>query len=370
MPGEMPGPGEPTWETASVTLYLVDPVGNRYAITTFAPGERPEVAHVDDGAHPRAQAQSLDACHALGARAGHHALLAARDREASRARGRLLLAARAPERLELGEHRRPVRRPHRRILREHPPDQRVERGRRVGPQIAHPRAVGEQDLREHRHQVIGREREFFIVRVPAAASRAATIGRIAIAQVTLIEGVAPTSDTRLVRDLPPPPGLQVFVYDETSPEGRPLKTGDPVEGGGNHGTLVDIQWQVATAWVLYAEGKYDDALKAMSAAADAEDKTDKHPVTPGVPTPARELYGTMLLERGMAKEALAAFEATLKKEPNRLGATLGAGAAAEKSGDSAKARARYAAAVALTGNADPVRAQIAQARAFVAQSAR
>jgi hypothetical protein len=54
----------------------------------------------------------------------------------------------------------------------------------------------------------------------------------------------------------------------------------------------------------------------MTAAADAEDKTDKHPVTPGVPTPARELYGQMLLERGMANEALAAFEATLKKESN------------------------------------------------------
>ena len=133
---------------------------------------------------------------------------------------------------------------------------------------------------------------------------------------------------------------------------------------------VDIQRQVADAWVLYAEGKYDDALKAMSAAADAEDKTDKHPVTPGVPTPARELYGTMLLERGMAKEALAAYEATLKKEPHRLGATLGAGAAAEKSGDAEKARAHYAAAIALTENADPVRPQIAQARAFVAKSAR
>jgi tetratricopeptide (TPR) repeat protein len=133
---------------------------------------------------------------------------------------------------------------------------------------------------------------------------------------------------------------------------------------------VDIQQQVANAWVLYAEGKYDDALKAMSAAADAEDKTDKHPVTPGVPTPARELYGSMLLERGMAKDALAAFEATLKKEPNRLGATLGAGAAAEKAGDAEKARAHYAAAVALTENADPVRPQIAQARAFVAKGAR
>jgi hypothetical protein len=35
---------------------------------------------------------------------------------------------------------------------------------------------------------------------------------------------------------------------------------------------VDIQWQVASAWMLNAEGKYDDALKAMSAAADAQDR--------------------------------------------------------------------------------------------------
>ena len=41
------------------------------------------------------------------------------------------------------------------------------------------------------------------------------------------------------------------------------------------------------------------------------------------------------------------------------------GAAAEKSGDAEKARAHYAAAIALTQNADPVRPQIAQARAFV-----
>ena len=119
--------------------------------------------------------------------------------------------------------------------------------------------------------------------------------------------------------------------------------------------------------MIYAEGKHDDALKAMSAAADAEDKTEKHPVTPGVPTPARELYGQMLLEQGMAKEALAAFEATLKKEPHRLGATIGAASAAKKAGDTAKARQHYVEAVALTENADPVRPQIAEARAFLAK---
>jgi len=131
---------------------------------------------------------------------------------------------------------------------------------------------------------------------------------------------------------------------------------------------VDIQWQIASAYLLAAEGKQDEALKALSAAADAEDKTEKHPVTPGVPIPARELLGTMLLERGMVNEALAAFEATLKKEPNRLGATLGAARAAERAGNAAKARAHYAAAIALTESADPVRPEIAAARAYVARN--
>jgi hypothetical protein len=41
--------------------------------------------------------------------------------------------------------------------------------------------------------------------------------------------------------------FQVFVYDEKSPEGRPLERGDRIEGGGNEGTLIDIQWQVYVA---------------------------------------------------------------------------------------------------------------------------
>jgi hypothetical protein len=128
---------------------------------------------------------------------------------------------------------------------------------------------------------------------------------------------------------------------------------------------VDIQRQVATAWLLYAEGKRDDALNAMSAAADSEDKTEKHPVTPGVPRPARELYGVMLLESGNAREALAAFEATIKKEPNRLGAYVGAAKAAEKSGESAKAQEYYGKVVAIADGADSSRTEVADARAYL-----
>jgi len=84
-----------------------------------------------------------------------------------------------------------------------------------------------------------------------------------------------------------------------------------------------------------------------------------------VPKPARELYGVMLLESGNAKEALTAFEATLKKEPNRLGAYVGAAMAAEKSGDNAKAREHYKKVVEIADAADTARTDVADAQAFL-----
>jgi tetratricopeptide (TPR) repeat protein len=131
---------------------------------------------------------------------------------------------------------------------------------------------------------------------------------------------------------------------------------------------VDIQRQVAAAWTLYAEGKHDEALKAMGTTAEAEDKTEKHPVTPGVPKPAHELYGDMLMDRGMAAEALAAYEATLKKEPNRLAAYSGAARAAEKTGDAAKAKAYYGKVVSIAATADATRTEVADARAYLAKN--
>jgi len=130
---------------------------------------------------------------------------------------------------------------------------------------------------------------------------------------------------------------------------------------------VDIERQVATAWVLYAEGKRNEALEAMSAAADAEDKTEKHPVTPGVPKPARELYGVMLLDSGNANAALVAFESTLKKEPNRLGAYVGAAISADKAGDKTRAREYYQKILSIADQADDSRTEVADARAYLSK---
>jgi tetratricopeptide (TPR) repeat protein len=130
---------------------------------------------------------------------------------------------------------------------------------------------------------------------------------------------------------------------------------------------VDIQYQIATAWLLNAQGKHDEALAAMNAAADAEDKTEKSPVTPGPLAPARELYGDMLLERGNAKEALVAFQATMAKEPNRFNGFVGAAKAAVALGDKATAKADYEKLLAMAdGSSD--RSTLAAARAYVASN--
>ena len=130
---------------------------------------------------------------------------------------------------------------------------------------------------------------------------------------------------------------------------------------------VDIQREIAAAWITLAEGKREDALQQMRSAADHEDKTDKHNVTPGVILPARELLGEMLLELKQPAEAMVEFEATLRTAPNRFNALSGAARAAKLSGDSGTARSYYAKLLAICGHADGDRPELQDARSFLAQ---
>ena len=63
---------------------------------------------------------------------------------------------------------------------------------------------------------------------------------------------------------------------------------------------------------------------------------------------------------------MASYEATIKKEPNRLLTYVGAARAAEKAGDKITARQFYARVIQLAATADTARPEIAEARAFVA----
>src|SRR5579859_3072315 len=96
---------------------------------------------------------------------------------------------------------------------------------------------------------------------------------------------------------------------------------------------VEIQEIEIEAWAALAEGKKEEALQGMKAAAELEDKTEKSAVTPGPLAPARELLADMLLEMKQPAQALEQFEATLTKEPGRFRALYGAAHAAQLSGN-------------------------------------
>jgi len=76
----------------------------------------------------------------------------------------------------------------------------------------------------------------------------------------------------------------------------------------------------------------------------------------------------MLLDRGMAREALAAFEASIKKEPNRFHALAGAAQAADRLGDMAKAKDYYRQLTTIAGNPDSARPGLVAARKFLAKN--
>jgi hypothetical protein len=129
---------------------------------------------------------------------------------------------------------------------------------------------------------------------------------------------------------------------------------------------VEILRREAAAWTAYAEGKNDGAVTLMRSAADLEDSTEKDPVTPGPIVPARELLGDLLLELHQPAPALGEFETSLHASPNRLGGLVGAARAASLSGDQTQASDYYAKLVALCAHADPERAELKEARAFLA----
>ncbi|HYB42176.1 MAG TPA: hypothetical protein VEL75_10430 [Candidatus Methylomirabilis sp.] len=128
---------------------------------------------------------------------------------------------------------------------------------------------------------------------------------------------------------------------------------------------VEVSRLGASAWTAWAEGKPDEAVGLMQRAADIEDRSEKHIVTPGRIAPARELLGELLLELKRPAEALQAFEASQMREPDRFRGLYGAAQAAAQSGDGAKARRYYARLVTVAGQGDP-RPELAQARAFLA----
>jgi hypothetical protein len=130
--------------------------------------------------------------------------------------------------------------------------------------------------------------------------------------------------------------------------------------------IVGIKRDVAESWARLASGDTAGALTLAKAAADSEEVTDKHPVTPAELLPARELEGDMLLLVGRPAEARVAYRATLARERGRARSMYGLARSAELAGDRTGAVTSYRDFLHQMAKADSGRAEVVAARAAVA----
>lgn len=133
---------------------------------------------------------------------------------------------------------------------------------------------------------------------------------------------------------------------------------------------VAIQVLSGTAWIAWKEGKAAEALRAMKEAVEREDKTEKHPVTPGEVLPARQLLGDMYLEMHQPEAALAAYEADSKKHPNRFNSLYGAAWSSEKTGNTHKAKQYYQQLVEIANTPHSTRPEIKKAKEYLQRNTR
>ena len=122
-----------------------------------------------------------------------------------------------------------------------------------------------------------------------------------------------------------------------------------------------MEQREAEAWIAYAEGKHEEAVKAMLDAAKKQEADGVDSLT----MPAREMLGDMLLELKKPAEALAEYKAALVESPNRFDSLYGAAQAAQLAGNTAEAR-EYLAQLVKVCSPDADRPELQAARDEVA----
>jgi hypothetical protein len=140
------------------------------------------------------------------------------------------------------------------------------------------------------------------------------------------------------------------------------------QNGDSDADQVNVQSKVVNAWIKWAEGDHEVALKEMRTAAAMEDATEKSPVSPGSIAPATEMLGDMLLLAKQPKLALTAYESALKTTPGRLRAEYGAAVSAEAAGMRPAAERHYRRLLTNCSHADADLPELTRANYFLAQS--
>jgi tetratricopeptide (TPR) repeat protein len=149
------------------------------------------------------------------------------------------------------------------------------------------------------------------------------------------------------------PAAQLAVTQYNAMVQKTRRSSTPYEAD-----TMDTDHDEAQAWVAFARGRNEEALKLMRAVADDQDSAGKGEVE----LPAREMLADMLLELQRPEEALAEYEKSLTTDPNRFNGLYGAARAAELAHLPEKAAQYYAQLLENCAGSDSDRPELAQAR--------
>lgn len=130
---------------------------------------------------------------------------------------------------------------------------------------------------------------------------------------------------------------------------------------------VEVQIVAAQAWIAHGQGNAAEAERLMRAAADLEDRSEKHVAMENRLYPMRELFADLLMVQRKPAEALKHYQASLKATPKRLRGFYGAAKAAEAAKDRKTAMSYYRKLANLTRTGDGDRPELREAKQALAQ---
>jgi tetratricopeptide (TPR) repeat protein len=151
---------------------------------------------------------------------------------------------------------------------------------------------------------------------------------------------------------------------ERARHGLETRAQDPREG--DLRPAIAIMERELAALVALAGGRGSEAVAILETAAASEARLPPPLGLPAPIKPAPELLGEVLVELGRPADAVAFFEQTLRRNPNRSLAVLGLARAAAAQRQTDAARARYRELLANFDGADADLPALAEARAAIA----
>ena len=156
-------------------------------------------------------------------------------------------------------------------------------------------------------------------------------------------------------------------------EARMEELVDRTRAAGEEGLAryIEIDRRILAGLIAHASGDAEGAVELLRSAAELEETTEKHPVTPGALLPPYEALGEVLLDLERPVEALEAFESSLAVWPGRYRSILGAARAALAAERHEVASDHYARLIEVSGGGDSsARPGLAEAREFLRETGR